>query len=270
MASTRRMETIRSIGIIIPSRHDADQEARLERALYTIFNQEIPAEIKVTTYLGLDPGAMVPECISTTIGTVIPVFADQCSQAAALNACIRVTQDDLVMFLEDDDFWEPGYVQLVLAVYASGQGFEMTTSNQLEIDEHGEPVRVNDFATPSSWSITRSALKRVGFFDEEYRYHLDNAFLGAAAMQVVRRLHLLERTAPLDAKAARSVRPWIHNIMTLSGGATFLSRHSKDSPYIIRAVRNASRSSEVIDEEARAQSLLEYQRLQQEFGLIPW
>jgi glycosyltransferase involved in cell wall biosynthesis len=264
------METISSIGIIVPSRHDADQEARLERALYTIFNQEIPEEIKVTTYLGLDPGAMVPECISTTVGAVIPVFADQCSQAAALNACIRATQEDLVMFLEDDDFWEPGYVQLVLAVYASGQGVEMTTSNQLEIDEYGEPVRVNDFATPSSWSITRRALTRVGFFNEDYHYHLDNAFLGAAAVQAVIRLHLLERTAPLDAKAASSVRPWIHNIMALSGETTYLSRHSKDSPYIIRVVRNASRSSEMINEEARAQSQLEYQRLQQEFGRIPW
>lgn len=174
------------------------------------------------------------------------------------------------MFLEDDDFWEPGYVELVLAVYASGQGFEMTTSNQLEIDEHGEPIRVNDFATPSSWSITRNALKRVGLFNENYHYHLDNAFLGAAAMHAVIRLHLLERTAPLDAKAARSVRPWIHNIMALSGETTYLSRHTKDSPYIIRVVRSASRSSEAINEEARARSQSEYQRLQQEFGRIPW
>jgi hypothetical protein len=265
------MDRINTVAVVIPTRTSPDQNSRIERALYTVFHQQKPSNVSISVYLGLDPGAEIPSCVSTFSDQVNAIGAAKASQASALNAALQATSEDLVMFLEDDDFWEQGYLSLILGIFNTMNLIEMVTSNQLEIDAcNGEVVRINDFPTPSSWSLTRAAINLLGFFCEDYHYHLDNEYLGRASVNNIRRLHILERTAPITVNASRQVRPWISNVLTLSGGHTSVARHLQDTPYIIRTVRSSSRSSEVEDHAAMQRSRLEYTWLESLYGRVPW
>ena len=258
------------MAVVIPTRYDSGQDERLERAIYTIKGQEACSSCFLTVYLGLDPSSAMPACTESTDCRVIPIEAKQASQASALNACIQASSEDLIMFLEDDDFWEPDYLGLILNIFSKNEEVDIVTSNQLEVDQFGSAIRVNDFPTPSTWSLTRASLDKLGLFNEEYHYHLDNEYLGRSSSIGLIRFHLLERIAPIRPEEARLVRPWIYNVMTQSGGSTRFFRHNRDTPFIIRTVRESSRSGEVKDLDAKERSRLEYNKLVDTYGRVPW
>ena len=79
------------------------------------------------------------------------------------------------------------------------------SSDQIEVMTDGTIVGVNDFPTPSGWLLNRKKMNSIPFFNETYRWHLDNEYLGQLNKCHTKRCHLLERYAPhsLDV-AARS------------------------------------------------------------------
>ena len=75
------------------------------------------------------------------------------SGSAAVNAAAATATGDYVAFLEDDDVWDPDHLEVSLrtlehAAFVSG--------TQLEVDDEGTVVRINDFPTPTGWVMRRS------------------------------------------------------------------------------------------------------------------
>lgn len=231
--------------------------------------QSAAAEFDVTVILGIDPGErarMAP--LAERLGVRL-AESPAASQSAALNAALREADSEYVSFLEDDDTWHPHYLEA--AHRALSLGADFVSSTQLEIDENEVTLRINDFPTPSGWTLTRATLAAVGGFDESYRFHLDNEWLGRLGDSGARRLHLVESTAPVEIQYLSQVRPWLLNVIQLSGGHCRLARHDSAIPLVRRLVHSASGMARIArDPQLTQVSRGEIARLQARFGRIPW
>jgi hypothetical protein len=54
---------------------------------------------------------------------------------------------------------------------------DFLSSTQAEFDETEEFIRVNDSPAPSGCFMPVQILKKVGEFNESFRFHLDNGWL---------------------------------------------------------------------------------------------
>jgi len=258
---------LKTLTVIVPSRSQPEQLGFLRRSVGSVAQQQIRGNVNVDVIVGLDPDATPPRL--DELG--IPVRFEQArsrSQAAALNAAAAALHSDYVAFLEDDDLWSPTHLGTALESL-SLSGF--VSGTQLEIDTSGAVIRINDFPTPSGWVMSRATWDSVGPFDASFRYHLDNDWLGRLAARAIRRIHLVEATAPVSLAVARQVRPWLANVLTCSRGAVTLHRHASPVPLIMRLVHPQSGLYSVnTDPAAQETSRQECARLEQLYDLIPW
>lgn len=256
-----------SITIIIPSRDQPLQQLFLERAVASIRAQTVIENFEVTLLVGVDAGK-IPEGDLAQRLSLTFVESKGCSQAAALNAAIRLVRTDYVAFLEDDDQWFPLYLEVSMRALSMGA---FVSSTQVEYDENGELLRIFDFPTPSGWIMTKSALQSVGEFNEEFRFHMDNEWLGRLCEAKIARLHLVEETAPNAIKFAHQVRPWLANVIGNSGGFTRLARHESPYPLVRRLVHSKSGMAQIETNPVFQEiSRDEYARLVKRFGRVPW
>ena len=262
-----------SIGIIIPTRLQqvGPNEYFLERAIAGALAQTIVAEghVSLTFIIGIDEGSNIPPRLGERRDSVW-ARSDASSQAGALNAGIDAAGDrfDYIAFLEDDDWWHPQYLTLSLAALPS-YGFVSTT--QLEVDEYGQIVRINDFPTPSGWMMPFDTLRRVGCFDPIMRWHLDNEWLGRLAESRIKRCHLVDAMAPNSLALAEQVRPWLANVVRFGGSNVDVQRHTMLVPLVTRLVHSRSGTAQIaIDPVLKQQSQTEYTILIDRYGRIPW
>jgi glycosyltransferase involved in cell wall biosynthesis len=257
----------KSITVIIPSRTGPQQRQFLSRAVRSIQQQSVFDQYQFVILVGIDKGAEPEAELESELGLKF-VESYASSQAAALNGAIRKVDSDFIAFLEDDDQWYPHYLGNAMRC------LEMTSfvsSNQVEFDEHGDLLRINDFATPSGWMMPQATLSKVGEFSDEYRFHLDNEWLGRLSEAGIPRLHMVEATAPVRADLVRAVRPWLANVVTLSGGHCRLARHSQPVPLVRRLVHSGSGMARISkDEKLKAISTQEHQKMMVRFGRTPW
>ncbi|MGZ5662480.1 MAG: glycosyltransferase [Usitatibacter sp.] len=258
-----------SLAVVVPSRHQPQQTAFLERSVGSVRAQGASADFDVCVIVGIDAGEtarMAP--LAERLGLRL-AESPLASQAAALNAALAVSDSDFVAFLEDDDVWHPRYLHAAQRALSMGAAF--VSSTQLEVDENDVVLRINDFPTPSGWFMTRAAFEAVGPFDESYRFHLDNEWLGRLGESGVERLHLVESTAPVETRFLSQVRPWLLNAITLSGGHCRLARHDLPIPLVRRLVHSESGMARMARDPQLAEvSRGEAARLQARFGRIPW
>lgn len=258
---------MKRLSVIIPSRTQPDQALFLTRALNSVSEQSARASVLIEVLIGLDPGAVPPQLPSIDIAVRYANAAER-SQAAALNAAAALCEGDYLAFLEDDDRWLSGHLAVALECLAQSQ-FVSTT--QLEVDGSGTIVRINDFPTPSGWVMPRSTWERVGRFDPQFRYHLDNEWLGRLGASALSRIHITEATAPAQLALAAQVRPWLANVVTYGGGQVRLARHHHALPNVVRLIHPGSGMAQIANEPAKQQaSLDEIARLQATFGRLPW
>lgn len=190
------------------------------------------------------------------------------SQAAALNAGLRMAGGDYIAFLEDDDLWSPDYLAAALN---SLQQFDFVSSTQLDMSVDGEVQRISDFPTPSGWIMHRRTFERVGLFDEAFRWHLDSEWLGRLGHSGLRRAHLLEATAPLQQHWIEASRPQIAELMEFGGGNVTLCRHASPWPLVVRTVHPNSGMAQIqADPVKGAESRAEVEKLKQLYGHLPW
>lgn len=259
--------TKRGLSIIMPSRTQPRQAVFLERAVASINAQTVLADFDVTVLVGVDAGQVPEGDIGRRLGVTF-VESHGRSQAAALNAAIRLADTEFVAFLEDDDQWYPQYLEN--AIWALSLG-AFVSSTQVEFDENNVLLRVNDFPTPSGWFMPLTTLRAVGEFDEEYRFHLDNEWLGKLGEAGVARLHMVESTAPVGVNIAARVRPWLARVVRMSGGFARLWRHASPYPLVRRLVHPQSGMAQRATNPAvKEMSEKEYARLIDRFGRIPW
>ena len=254
--------------VVIPSRLAKGRggDYFLEGAIRSIATQKPPREIAVDIVVGIDPGMSVPWSLTKTF--VKYVTAPVASQASALNAAAALFDHDLIAFLEDDDLWSEQFLEVALPALDLAP---FVSSTQLEVDSAGEVLCVNDFPTPSGWIMRREVWEAIGPFDESYRFHLDNEWLGRLGESNLARIHLVESTAPVHLQLLKQLRPRLHRALTMSGGKTKLSRHKYALPLVRRLVHFGSGMAQIQNDAASgAASNAENARLIERFGRIPW
>lgn len=255
------------LSVIIPSRAQERQVQFLERAVASVRQQSVADKFQLTFLVGVDQGLALDANTCTRLG-IVCVPSSGASQAAALNAAIRRVDADFVAFLEDDDEWMPQYLEFAAQAAAMA---DFVSSTQAEYDEKNELLRINDFPTPSGWFMPVSTLKQVGEFNEAYRFHLDNEWLGRLAEAKLRRLHMAECTAPIHQQYLQAVRPWLANVINGSGGTCRIARHASPYPLVKRLVHSQSGMARIVSDQAlQAISQQECAQLTQRFGRIPW
>jgi len=259
---------MQSLSIIVPSRFGDKQEFFLSRMLKAIEAQLFqPQDLEII--ICIDQGAPRPS-ISSSLNVHL-AESDARSQSGALNAGLRQAKHPFIGFLEDDDYWHVSFLQYAHAIFMQDASIDMISSNQLEIDEHDVVKRVNDFATPSGWILKRDIVEQVGFFNEEFRWHLDNDYLGRINTLKAKRVHFIEKYAPIEYHVAKQVRPWISNIIDYSNQNVLLCRHNESEPLVRRLVHSQSGMAQIENnQEFKSISIFEIQKLQQLYGNVPW
>jgi hypothetical protein len=241
----------------------------LEHAVQSAAAQQVERPVELRFFVGVDPGTEIPARLAEQQHLTF-VHSDRKTQVAALNAALHAVDEswDLVGFLEDDDRWLPQYLPVAINAL---ERFDFVSSTQLEVDEAGEAVRINDFPTPSGWLMRRSTFHQVGEISMWSKWHYDNEWLGRLAETGLRRGHLVEATAPATLMDAVQVRPWLANVLRLGGPNIQLVRHGYVLPLVRRLVHPGSGTSQVGGGAlAKQESDAELHGLVDRFGRIPW
>lgn len=268
---------ISSIGVIVPSRLQQIVPGApggtyfVDRAITCALAQTAVAEsrARLTFIIGIDADADIPPHLAQR-HDIVWARSDSRSQAGALNAGIDAAADcfDYIAFLEDDDRWDPNYLTWGLNVL---KRYDFVSTTQIEVDESGKILRINDFPTPSGWMMPSTILRRIGRFDLSMRWHLDNEWLGRLGESGVKRCHLIDALAPATFAMAEQVRPWIANVVRFGGGNLDLQRHTMLVPLVTRLVHSRSGMARIAaDPVLVEQSEAEYAILTRRYGRIPW
>ena len=264
-----------TVSVVIPSLlksfTDPRQSGRLflEQAVASIRAQTAANNVIFQIMIGIDAGAgaRVPAGLAERLGVEF-VESGGKSVTAALNAAARRCTGDYLGFLEDDDQWHPLFLETALAALQSA---DFVSSTQLEVTEQGEVIRTVDFATASTWLMKRATWNRVGAFDEGYRIHHDNEWLGRLGDSGCRRIHLVEATAPIIPEIIAPVRPWLASVLRFGGSSIRLYRHALPWPLVIRLVHQSSVMQQLEENSSyHERSKHEHALLQRAFGRVPW
>lgn len=258
---------MKKLSIIIPSRKQDDQEIFIERAVTSVRKQNNVNNFEIKFLIGVDKDCSLDTKFLNKL-QVTCVESSGKSQAAALNAAIRSLsrEEGFVAFLEDDDQWLQSYLD-----YASSliKMCDFISSTQIEFNENNEVIRINDFPTPSGWFMPITTLLKIGEFNEQYRFHLDNEWLGRLSRSGLRRIHMIESTAPIDKKYIKANRPWLFNL--LKNSTSQLARHQSPYPLVRRLIHSKSGMSQISNnKDANIASKDELKKLIEDFGNIPW
>jgi glycosyltransferase involved in cell wall biosynthesis len=262
-----------TVSVVLPSLlkpfKDPSQAGRLflEQAVSSIRAQTAAKQVTFQIVVGIDAGAKVPPGLPERLGVTF-AESDGRSIAAALNAGIKCCDGDYIGFLEDDDQWAPVFVETALAALRDA---DFVSSTQLEITEQREVIRTVDFATASTWLMKRETFDTVGAFDESFRIHHDNEWLGRLGDSGCRRIHLVEATAPVIPEIVAPVRPWLASVLRFGGRSVRLARHGSPWPLVLRLVHQSSVMQQVEDNsDYLERSQREHALLEQKFGRVPW
>lgn len=254
------------LAVVIPTKSRPSQASFLQRAVASIAAQTVRHELLIEVLVCVDKGENAPTLSHPLQVRVIEGQAR--GQAAALNAGAAHANADYLAFLEDDDSWHPERIAYALRDLEKA-AFNSTT--QLELDESGIIARINDFPTPSGWVMPISTWHRIGEFDQSFRWHLDNDWLGRLGQSGLPRVHLVEATAPVEPRFMVQVRPWLLNCVRFGGPAVSISRHPLPVPLVFRVIHpNSGMSAIEHDPQAKEMSGAESQRLIGKYGRIPW
>lgn len=257
------------ISVIVPSRlqvmPSSDRGSLyLDRALMQVRRQTCWAAHEWEIIVCMDPADYHARALPERfLGSgVIQGSAAAPSQAAALNEGLRIASGDVVAFLEDDDYWEAGKMATQMPLL---ERYDMVTSNQREVDELGNWVRTNDFATPSGWVLTREAMGRLGRFDESFKYHVDTEMLGRANGIGLKRGHVVEQGAN-----ATTVDQRLQWLSAVSSHSDIIESTHRD-PLVVRTVNPQGGMAEIMSNSiARQYSKDEHARMVDMYGGVPW
>ena len=126
------------ISVIIPTK---DRSENLKRAINSLFFQTIlPDEIVIVD----DGSKLLYDCVLKDLNTVNPGINikykkyDQCLGAAeARNIGAGLTSGEILMFLDDDDYWEKDKIKNQLVTFINNPEIGLVYSAKIAVDEKG-------------------------------------------------------------------------------------------------------------------------------------
>ncbi|MEK9569311.1 MAG: glycosyltransferase family A protein [Paracoccaceae bacterium] len=258
---------MKSVTVICPSREGDSQRYFLTRMLWHIENQTIFQDLDIEVLICVDFDQV--QELSFGKNNVRVIKSKGKSQAMALNAGLQNASKDYIAFCEDDDYWHPRFLETVREGFRSTQ-LKFFSSNELEVDDNGKVVRINDFPTPSGWVFERSILGKKIKFNESYKWHLDNEFLGQLNQSKVPRGHLVEKGALKNLGESCFDREAILSLVRQSWGNARVIQHNHNIPLVFRHVHEGSGMHQIESESlAKKISLAEFDRLRQTYGIVP-
>jgi glycosyltransferase involved in cell wall biosynthesis len=253
----------KTVSVIIPSRLEG---YFLGSAIRSVLAQEGIDQADIEIIVGIDDGQGV--LFKNRHPDLEMGESRGHTQAAALNAAVNKARGEYLAFLEDDDLWERKFLRTALTLLDQ---VDFVSSNQLEVDECGSVRRINDFPTPSGWILRRKIFDSVGPFDETYRWHIDNEWLGRLGEADITRVHLVESTAPMAPDLIGQNRPGLANVVYFGRPQPRIIRHEYPVPMVSRLVHSGSGMHRISQDLAlKAESNNEKSRVRERFGRIPW
>tara|TARA_B100001057_G_scaffold483985_1_gene561431 strand:+ start:1277 stop:2041 length:765 start_codon:yes stop_codon:yes gene_type:complete len=253
---------LEKLTVIIPSRTHDKQNSFLKKATDSIFKQNIIKKFDLTILVAIDKGSSLKKIGLEKKQNIRFIESDGNSQAAALNAGIQETlgKSGFVSILEDDDEWLPEFLFFAREAL---NNFDFVSSNQGQFNEDGNFLNIFDFPTPSGWFMHVKTLEKVGNFNETFKWHLDNEWLGRLAETKSSRLHLIESNA--------QKRPELQKLVNFSLGFSKIGSHTLSKPLIKRIMHSKSGTSQILNDKVKLkESQREYDLLFKKFGRIPW
>lgn len=137
--------------------------------------------------------------------------------------------------------------------------------------DRGSVPPAKDFATMSGWLMPRSIWAAIGPFNESYRWHLDNEWLGHLARKNAARCHLVEKDVPLEGVRLAHERPELATLLKHSLGKVELVGHGISWSLVRRRVHAGLGLAQIrSDPTIKAESRHEFQRLIEEYGRLSW
>lgn len=112
-------------------------------------------------------------------------------QASAINKGLERATGDIVAFLNSDDLYLPGALQVVAYKFAENPGIEWMSGQWIYFSGTGRPLELQDLIVPRnvtqclfenyqaaqpSHFWRRSLFEKYGVFDQKYRYCFDHEF----------------------------------------------------------------------------------------------
>jgi hypothetical protein len=253
----------------MPSRLERGPDGRLflERAVQSARGQRGHSH-RLQILIGIDADAEPPPGLANRLGVRFVASAGK-SQVAALNAAAAGAEGDFIALLEDDDQWNDGFLYCTFSMLK--QDFDFSSSTELEVTPDGKIIQVQEFPTPSGWVMRRSVWDEVGPFNPEYRFHLDNDWLGRLGETQARRVHLVEATTPMDYNVLPLSRPALGMLLERGKPKVELARHDSPWPLVVRNCHPGSGMARIqADPALKERSDEEMARLMTRFGRVPW
>ncbi|MGH8873655.1 MAG: glycosyltransferase family 2 protein [Acidimicrobiia bacterium] len=205
----------------------------LHIAIESALGQTTDAEVVVVDDGSSDESGQIIRGFGSDIMAIL--FERNRGQAAALNAGVRASHGDIVMFLDSDDWAAPERTERVLEFLASHPELDMIRHNVAQVDSEGHLLLDSSYdfdsesdlrreivqfgeaiGTNIGLAFRRSFLERVGPIPESYRTNPDTYLkvAGAIAGRVghidqslaFRRIHSRQATRrwTMDRTAAKS------------------------------------------------------------------
>jgi glycosyltransferase involved in cell wall biosynthesis len=252
----------RRISVLCPTRlalasSSARREHFVERAIRSVRWQSVWAELDWEIVVTVDRGrtAAMPDGLDD----VRVVEGAETGQAAAVNAAFRASTGDLIAVIEDDDVWHWRKIALQLSVLRDQTAACFVSANQMEVDPAAGAVRINDFATPSGWLMPREIWDAVGPLNEDFRWHVDNEWLGRLNALAIPRVHLVEQSGRARDLFATLVK------------RSDVRETEEGLPLVLREVHADAATARIARTPASGrQSRDEYHRMIDRFGEVPW
>jgi glycosyltransferase involved in cell wall biosynthesis len=250
------------ISVLCPTRlrwaaSSARRELFVERAIRSVRWQSARTELDWEVVVAVDRGRTV--AVPDGLDDVRVVEGDAVGQAAAVNAAFRASTGDIIAMIEDDDLWHWRKIALQLSVLREEGGACFVSANQMDFDAAAGATGINDFATPSGWLVPREIWNAVGPLNEDFRWHIDNEWLGRLNALGVPRVHLVEQSARFRDLFATLVQ------------RSEIRETDEGLPLVLREVHADAATAQIPRTPAsRRQSRDEYRRMIDCFGEVPW
>ncbi|HET6363083.1 MAG TPA: glycosyltransferase [Gemmatimonadota bacterium] len=171
------------VSVIIPVYNGA---RFIAEAVQSIVAQEYGSiEIIVVDDGSTDETAEIVACLDRDVRYV---FQENAGPGAARNRGIRDASGDLIAFLDADDLWASGSLQLLVNSLLEDRGLDVV-HGYARLFKDGESNSGMDFINPDevfpyyigAGLYRRRAFERVGLFEEELRFSEDTEWYGRAA-----------------------------------------------------------------------------------------